>query len=102
MSADWHRWSLAEAAQRLRNRQLSAVELAGAVLARIAERDGEVRAFLTVGRSPPRRSLLFRAGQATFDRLAVAIPLAFPRDRPVSTSHGTAPATTTRGRLMRA
>jgi aspartyl-tRNA(Asn)/glutamyl-tRNA(Gln) amidotransferase subunit A len=64
--ADWHRWSLVEAAQRLRNRQLSAVELVDAVLARIAEREGEVRAFLTVTAELARRQAV--AAQRVLDR----------------------------------
>lgn len=55
MSADWHRWSLHEVAQRLRFRRLGAVELVEAVLARIAERDEDVRAFLTVTPALARR-----------------------------------------------
>jgi aspartyl-tRNA(Asn)/glutamyl-tRNA(Gln) amidotransferase subunit A len=48
VSADWHRWSLVEAARHLRNREVGAVELADAVLARIDDHDSEVRAFLDV------------------------------------------------------
>lgn len=72
MSADWHRWSLHEVAQRLRSRRLGAVELVEAVLARIAERDEDVRAFLTVTPELARRQAV--AAQRVLDTDGASAP----------------------------
>jgi aspartyl-tRNA(Asn)/glutamyl-tRNA(Gln) amidotransferase subunit A len=48
VSAEWHRWSLADLIDRLRTRQVGAVELTEAVLARIADVEPQVHAFIDV------------------------------------------------------
>ncbi|WP_347350178.1 amidase [Intrasporangium sp.] len=66
MSAEWHRWSLVELAGRLRAREVGAVEVVEAVLARIEQVEPQVRAFVTVTAESAREQA--RSAQATLDR----------------------------------
>lgn len=65
-SAEWHRWSLVDLIGRLRTRQVGAVELVEAVLARIEDVEPQVHAFIDVTGELALEQA--RAAQATLDR----------------------------------
>lgn len=73
VSAEWHRWSLVDLVGRLRTREVGAVELVEAVLARIEDVEPQVHAFIDVTGELALEQA--RAAQATLDRDRESAPV---------------------------